>query len=122
MSLEKLPETRSRREVRLARRGDQRLETYEEAERDAESVQRVIISTLVGLVFGSIAVVLAAYISVWGARDLSRSDIIVLWVMSGVIGLVTAVAVLVVQQRRPYSPWAVLGLMPMAISAFWIFS
>jgi hypothetical protein len=122
MSLEKLPETRSRREVRLARRGDQRLETYEEAERDAESVQRVIISTLVGLVFGSIAVVLAAYISVWGARDLSRSDIIVLWVMSGVIGLVTAVAVLVVQQRRPYSPWAVLGLMPMAISAFWVFS
>jgi hypothetical protein len=122
MSLEKLPEARSRREVRLARRGHQRLETYEEAERDAESVQRVIISTLVGLVFGSIAVVLAAYISVWGARDLSRSDILVLWVMSGVIGLVTAVAVLVVQQRRPYSPWAVLGLVPMAISAFWIFS
>jgi hypothetical protein len=122
MSLEKLPEARSRREDRLARRGHRRLETYEEAERDAESVQRVIISTLVGLVFGSIAVVLAAYISVWGARDLSRSDIIVLWVMSGVIGLVTAVAVLVVQQRRPYSPWAVLGLLPMAISALWVFA
>jgi len=122
MSLEKVPKARSRRQDRLARRGHQRLETYEEAERDAESVQRVIISTLVGLVFGSIAVVLAAYISVWGARDLSPSDILVLWVMSGVIGLVTAAAVLVVQQRRPYSPWVVLGLVPMAVSALWIFS
>jgi hypothetical protein len=122
MSLEKVPETRSRRQDRIARRGQPRLETYEEAERDAESVQRVIISTLVGLVFGSIAVVLAAYISVWGARDLSSGDILVLWVMSGVIGLVTAAAVLVVQQRRPYSPWVVLGLLPMAVSAFWVFS
>lgn len=122
MSLEKVPETRSRRQDRIARRGQPRLETYEEAERDAESVQRVIISTLVGLVFGSIAVVLAAYISVWGARDLSPGDILVLWVMSGVIGLVTAAAVLVVQQRRPYSPWIVLGLLPMAVSAFWVFS
>ncbi len=49
-------------------------------------------------------------------------DVIGLWVMTGVIGLVTAVAVLVINQRRPYSPWVALGLLPMAISAYWIFS
>ena len=40
--------------------------------------------------------------------------------MTGVFGLVTAAAVLIVNRRRPYSPWVILGLLPMAISAFWV--
>jgi len=106
---------------RLARRRQRRYVSQEEAERDSESVQRVIISSLLGVVVGSIAVVLAVYVAVWGARDLAPSEVIGMWLMTGVIGLITAVAVLVIQQRRPYSPWALLGLLPMAISAFWIF-
>ena len=99
----------------------QRLTTHEQAERDLDFVQRVIISVLVGVVFGSLAAVLAAYLSVWGAQDLYRSDIIGLWVMSGVIGLLTSAAILVIQQRRPYSPWVLLGLLPMAVSGLWVF-
>ncbi len=101
--------------------GRARLVTQEEAERNLEFVQRVIISSLVGVVFGSLATVLAAYLSVWGAQDLGRSDVIGLWVMTGVIGLLTAAAVLFIQQRRPYSPWLLIGLLPMVVSAFWVF-
>ena len=41
--------------------------------------------------------------------------------MTGVLGLMTAAVILVVNRRRPYSPWVLLGLLPMAISWFWIF-
>jgi hypothetical protein len=40
--------------------------------------------------------------------------------MSGVLGLATAAAILLINRRRPYSPWVFLGLLPMAISAPWI--
>ena len=40
--------------------------------------------------------------------------------MSGVLGLVTAAAILLINRRRPYSPWVLLGLLPMGISAPWI--
>jgi hypothetical protein len=53
---------------------------------------------------------------------MDRTDVIGLWVMTGVIGLATAVAVLVINRRRPYSPWAVLGLIPMAVTGYAIFS
>lgn len=121
MSSTKPPGEASSRRNRPARSGQRRLESPEEAERNLEFVQRVIISSLVGVVFGSLASVLAAYVSVWGAQDLPRSSIIGLWVMTGIIGLLTAAGVLVIQQRRPYSPWVLLGLLPMAVSAFWVF-
>ena len=40
--------------------------------------------------------------------------------MSGVMGLATAAAILLINRRRPYSPWVLLGLLPMAISTPWI--
>jgi hypothetical protein len=95
--------------------------SHAEAERHLEFVQRAIISALVGVVFGSLACVLAAYISVWGANDLGRDNIIGLWVMTGVVGLITMAAVLLIQRRRPYSPWILVGLLPMIVSAFWVF-
>jgi hypothetical protein len=94
---------------------------HAEAERQLEFVQRTIISALVGVVFGSLACVLAAYLSVWGAADLSRNDILGLWVMTGVVGLITMAAVLLIQRRRPLSPWLLVGLLPMIVSAFWVF-
>jgi len=84
-------------------------------------VQRAIISALIGVVFGLLTVVLDIYLVLAGVRDLARSDIIGLWVMSGVLGLITAAAILVVNRRRPYSPWVLLGLLPMAASWYWIF-
>ena len=89
-------------------------------EASLDLVQRVIISVLVVVVIGSIAVVLGAYLALHQG-DLTRGDVIGLWVMTGVIGLATAIAVLVINRRRPYSPWVVLGLLPMAVTAFSVF-
>lgn len=87
--------------------------------RSLDIVQRVIISGLVVVVFGTPAIVLAVYVS--GPHpSFASGDAIGLWVMSGVIGLVAAAAILVINRRPPYAPWVALGLLPMAISAYWV--
>ena len=88
-------------------------------DRSLDLVQRMIISALIIVVFGLFAGALAAYLAVYPEAS-SRSDTISLWVMTGVFGLVTAGAVLIVNRRRPYSPWVLFGLLPMAASAFWV--
>ncbi|GAA3703921.1 hypothetical protein GCM10022204_21580 [Microlunatus aurantiacus] len=89
-------------------------------ERSLDFVQRLIASSAIGLFIGSLAVVLAGYLVVSGVDDLPRDSVIGLWVMTGVIGLVTAAAVLVLHRRAWYSPWVLLGLLPAAVSAYWI--
>ena len=92
----------------------------EDAEgRSLDLVQRMIISALIIVVFGLFAGMLAAYLAFF-PEETSRSSTVGLWAMSGAFGLVTAAVVLVVNRRRPYSPWVILGLVPMAISAFWV--
>jgi hypothetical protein len=91
-----------------------------EHDRSLDLVQRVIISALVAVVFGTFAAVLAAYLAVRGDQDLPHFSVVGLWIMSGVLGLVTAAAILLINRRRAYSPWVLLGLLPMAISAPWI--
>ena len=92
----------------------------EDEARSLDVVQRVVISVLIAVVFGTFAAVLAAYLAVAGDRDLPPSSVTGLWVMTGVMGLATAAAILLVNRRRPYSPWVLLGLLPMAISAPWV--
>ena len=89
-------------------------------ERSLDFVQRMVISALIIVVFGLFAAVLAAYIAFY-PEESSPSSTIGLWAMSGIFGLATAAAVLVVNRRRPYSPWVVLGLLPMVVAAFWVF-
>jgi hypothetical protein len=88
--------------------------------RSLDLVQRIIISALVAVVFGTFSAVLAAYLAIRGDQDLPPSSVIGLWIMTGVLGLATAVTILLVNRRRPYSPWVILGLSPMVISAPWI--
>ena len=88
--------------------------------RSLDLVQRVIVSVLVAVVFGTFAAVLAAYLAIAGDSDFPPTSVIGLWIMTGVMGLATAVAILLVNRQRPYSPWVLLGLLPMAISAPWI--
>ena len=91
----------------------------EDEARSLDIVQRVIISGLVIVVLGAPAVVLAAYVS--GPHpSFASGDALGLWVMSGFIGLVAAATILVINRRRPYAPWVALGLLPMAISAYWV--
>ena len=92
-------------------------------ERQAKSLdltQRVILSVIVAVVFGTFSAVLAAYLAVRGDQDLPHFSVVGLWIMSGVMGLATAAAILLINRRRPYSPWVLLGLLPMAISTPWI--
>jgi cation transporter-like permease len=89
-------------------------------ERSLDFVQRVIVSVLVGVVFGSFAAVLAAYLAIRGDQDLPSFSVTGLWIMTGVLGVATAAVILLVNRRRPYSPWIILGLLPMVISAPWI--
>ena len=84
-------------------------------------VQRMVISALIIVVFGLFAAALAAYLAFYPVGLGSEGDRIGLWVMTGVIGLASAAAVLVTNRRRPYSPWVLPGLVPMAASAYWIF-
>jgi hypothetical protein len=87
--------------------------------RSLDIVQRVIISGLVTVVFGTPSIVLAVYVS--GRHPgFASGDAIGLWVMSGFIGLVAAAAILVINRHRPYAPWVALGLLPMALSAYWV--
>jgi hypothetical protein len=93
-------------------------------EREARSldiVYRTLASSAVAVVFGTVAVILAAYVVLADEETLARNDAIMLWVMTGVIGLITSVAVLIINRRRPYSPLVLLGLLPMAASAYWLF-
>jgi hypothetical protein len=88
-------------------------------QREAKSLdltQRVILSVIVAVVFGSFSAVLAAYLAVRGDQDLPHFSVVGLWIMSGVMGLAAAAAILLINRRRPFSPWVLLGLLPMAIS------
>lgn len=89
-------------------------------DRSLDLVQRVIVSALLVAVFGTVSVVLAIYL-VLRPEEFSRGDRTALWVWTGVVGLIVAGIVLLINRRRPSSPWVLLGLLPMAVSAWWIF-
>ena len=99
---------------------DQAKQYAADDERSLDFVQRLIASSAVGMFVGSLAVVLAAYLAASGVDELPRDRVLGLWVMNGVIGLVTAAAVLVLHRRHWYAPWVLLGLLPMLVSAYWI--
>ena len=87
--------------------------------RSLDLVQRVVISVLIVVVLGTLAGALSAYL-VFRSDEFSRANLLLLWAQTGVIGIICAGIILVVNRRRPYSPWILLGLLPMAISAPWI--
>ncbi|HYI56821.1 MAG TPA: hypothetical protein VEX66_01545 [Microlunatus sp.] len=91
-----------------------------EEERSLDFVQRLIASSAIAAFIGSLAIVLAAYLAVSGVHDLPRDSVLGLWIMTGVIGLVTAATVLVFHRRHWYSPFVLIGLLPMLGSAYWI--
>jgi hypothetical protein len=101
------------------RRQEEARRRHHEA-RSLDLVQRLIVSFLVAFVFGTFSAVLAAYLAVRGDQDLPHFSVVGLWIMSGILGLATAAAILLINRRRPYSPWVLLGLLPMVISAPWI--
>jgi hypothetical protein len=90
-------------------------------QKSLDVVQRVVASVLVGVVIGLFAVVLALYLVLRGPEDLGPGDVLGLWVMTGVLGLVASSAILLLNRRKLYHPAQLLGLLPMAASWYWIF-
>lgn len=84
-------------------------------------VQRLVASALATVVLGSIVAGLTAFVLLSGP-ELSHGRMVGLWVMIGVVGLINAAAVLVINRRRPWSPWVVLGLVPMALVGVRVFT
>jgi len=93
--------------------------TRDAEEKSLDLVQRMVISALCVVFIGGPTVALGAYSAF--STAISRSDSIGLWVMCGVVGLLAAVAVLLINRRKPYSPLVLLGLLPAAVTAYWVF-
>lgn len=87
--------------------------------RSLDRVQRTLASILIVFVMGIISVALALFLFL--TDDLPQSDRIGLWIMTGVIGLVSAGMILMINRRKPYHPMVLLGLVPMASVSYWIF-
>lgn len=84
-----------------------------------ETVQRWVAAFILIHIGGAPALALAVYSPHLVISD--RGSGIGLWVMCGVIGLVTTGGVLLIHQRSLLSPWLILGVVPMAVSAFYMF-
>jgi hypothetical protein len=96
----------------------ERLEQQED-ERSLDLVQRMVVSALAIVIGGAISAGLTAYVTL-NPADLTQGSIIALWVIAGFAGLLTAATVLVINRRHPYSPLLLLGLVPTALSAYWV--
>ena len=92
---------------------------HDKDEQSLDLVQRIVASVLALVIGGGIAVLLST-LTALNALDLSPGSQLGLWVMGGVAGVLTAAAILVINRRHPYSPLLVLGLIPMALSAYWV--
>ena len=84
-----------------------------------ETVQRWVASVILIHVGSVPAVSLAVYSIGVAERDHGKG--VGLWIMSGVIGLLTVAGVLAIFQRTPLSLWMVLGLAPTAVTGFYLF-
>jgi hypothetical protein len=84
-----------------------------------ETVQRWVFAVILIHIGGSPTLALAAYSP--HLENTKHSSGVGLWVMSGVVGLVTTAGVLLIHQRSLLSPWLLVGALPMAISAFYVF-
>ncbi|MFI5694631.1 hypothetical protein ACIA58_22450 [Kribbella sp. NPDC051586] len=83
-----------------------------------ETVQRWVVSVILFHVGSVPAVTLAVY-SIGVARaEYGRG--VGLWLMSGVIGVLTAAGILLIFQRSLRSLWLVLGILPTVITGFYV--
>ncbi|GAA0947290.1 hypothetical protein GCM10009554_44020 [Kribbella koreensis] len=84
-----------------------------------ETVQRWVFAVILIHIGGSPTLALAAYSP--HMEQIKHSSGVGLWIMSGVVGLATTAGVLLVHQRSLLSPWLILGILPMTVSAFYVF-
>jgi hypothetical protein len=84
-----------------------------------ETVQRWVASVILFHVGSVPAVTLAVYSIGVSHDDFGKG--VGLWIMSGVIGLLTVAGIRAIFQRSPLTLWMVLGLAPTAVTGFFVF-
>jgi len=84
-----------------------------------ETVQRWVASAILFHVGSVPAITLAVYSIGVAADDFGRG--VGLWIMSGVIGLLTAAGILAIFRRSILSFWLLLGILPTVATGFFIF-
>ena len=92
-------------------------------EREGQSLDvvfRTIATTGILILFGTLSTVLAVYLIVAGDKEFGHDVVVLLWAIAGLLGLITAGAISMINRRRPFSPLVLLGLIPMAATAYWI--
>ncbi|MGY4769126.1 hypothetical protein ACXC9Q_19605 [Kribbella sp. CWNU-51] len=83
-----------------------------------ETVQRWVASVILIHVGSVPAVTLAVYSIGVAGTDYGKG--VGLWIMSGVIGLLTVAGVLAIFRRSVLSLWLVAGILPTAITGFYV--
>lgn len=98
-----------------------RLSFRDEEQKSLDLVQRWVVAALITVVGGAPTAGLAVYSARLGFGN-PAADVLGLWVMSAILGLLTALAVVLVHRRRGWSLLLVLvGLVPAAIAANYLF-
>ena len=83
-----------------------------------ETVQRWVASVILIHVGSVPAITLAVYSISVANTDYGKG--VGLWIMSGVIGLLTVAGVLAIFRRSVLSFWLVVGILPTAITGFYV--
>jgi hypothetical protein len=80
-------------------------------------VQRWVLSTLAAttIMHLSVGLVVAA------AFSDGLDEKVGLLIIAGAFGVIAMVAALLIHQKRPVSPWLLVGLVPSLVGAWWIF-
>lgn len=79
------------------------------------------VGTALVFTVGMVPAVSLAWVSTYYDADGRRGDAIGLWVMCGVIGVVTLAGCLAIHRRSFLSPWLLVGLLPAAVAAPFLF-
>jgi len=83
-------------------------------------VQQWVATTLL-LTMGMISAVCMAGYSVWSETLADNGNAPGLWAMGAVVGVLTIGGCLLIHRRSPLSPWLVIGLVPAAVAAPFVF-
>src|SRR5690349_365779 len=83
-------------------------------------VQQWVATTVILMVGMGIAGPLAGVSAAMDKGDEGAGSIIGVWVMSGLWGVATMFAILVVHQHKLLSAWLLLGLVPAAVALPWV--
>ncbi|HWD83756.1 MAG TPA: hypothetical protein VG497_32875 [Kribbella sp.] len=84
-----------------------------------ETVQKWVASVILFHVGSVPAVSLAVYSIGFAKHDRGRG--IGLWLMSGVIGLLTIAGMRLIHRRSPFTFWLIFGILPTVVTGFYIF-